>query len=128
MNFRKYFTLVVLSCVAITVSAQEATKKDPIPDKLKAEWWKVVAAEISMAKQYSDAQTAMKTLPDLFVKNGEKKKSLEADMTKACESAKEEFAVDQQNGDPTCAPKQVSAKLPAKSESAPKVESKPAKN
>ncbi len=128
MNFRKYFTLVVLSCVAMAVSAQESAKKDPISDKLKTEWWKTVAAEISMAKQYSDAQSAMKTLPELFVKNGDKKKSIETEMAKACESAKEEFVLDQQNGDPSCAPKKA-AQIPAgKPESAPKVESKPAKN
>lgn len=111
--------------MAEEVVKKDSIKQDPISDKIKADWWKTTAAEISMTKQYGDAQNALKTLPDLFVKNGDKKKSLEAEMVKACQSVKEDFIVDPQTGDPHCTPKMATvsdAPLVA-----PKVESKPEK-
>lgn len=91
----------------VALGAEEAVKEKEkiIPDKELAEWWKLTAAQTNLSKQFSEAQTLMKTIPEQFVKNGEALKALEA---KAC-GDKHDFMTNPQTGDPSCVAKPPAA-------------------
>lgn len=97
---------MLCSIALVAFAAEEAAKKDPISAETRAEWWEMTATQTSLAKQFSDAQSAINTIPAQFVKNGEALEALKAKMAKDCEVSKEELFVNPQTNKPSCVAKQ----------------------
>ncbi len=100
MKLTKCFIFLMLGVVAF--GADDQQHKSPISDKTMGEWWKTVAIQNALAKQFTDAQAIVQTVPQQYVANDQAKKAVEDKIAKECEAVKLSFVLDTNSGEPTC--------------------------